>query len=288
MQRVVEMIAERAALHPQRTALIAGPLHVTYGELWDRIGATAARFLRLGIRQGDTVMVAGLSQPSFVYAYFACHLAGATAIPFDPEAPAPRRDDLIARACPRLILGADKIPQAASGLAHNIEELTGAGPRDDSERLPALDSVADLLFTTGTTGRPKGVRLTHRNIATAARHINAVIQCDEGDVEVLPLPLYAAFGLGRLRCGLAAGRGFVLIDGFRLPGEIFAALETHRAAALVAVPAGFALLLRFGARGLAAYADQLRYIEIGSAPMPLEQKRTLMEMLPRTRLWMHY
>ena len=127
-----------------------------------------------------------------------------------------------------------------------------------------------------------------RNIAKSADHINAVIRTPDAAVEVIPLPLYHAFGLGRVRCGLVAGRTLVLVDGFRLPGEIFAAIENHRASGLVGVPAGFAVLLGWGARGLGRYADQLRYIEIGSAPMPAQHKQALMDLLPRTDLWMHY
>jgi long-chain acyl-CoA synthetase len=91
-----------------------------------------------------------------------------------------------------------------------------------------------------------------------------------------------------LRCNLIAGASVVLVEGFRLPGEIFAALEKCRATGLVGVPAGFAVLLRFGAQGLGPFAGRLRYVEIGSAPMPIEHKRALMELLPKTELWMHY
>src|SRR6185295_16972628 len=97
-----------------------------------------------------------------------------------------------------------------------------------------------------------------------------------------------SFGLGRLRCNLVAGGTVVLVDGFRLPGEIFSAIDKHGATGLAGVPAGFAILLRFGARGLGAVAHKLKYVEIGSAPMPIEHKKALMQLLPDTRLWMHY
>jgi len=132
------------------------------------------------------------------------------------------------------------------------------------------------------------VQLTQRNLAAAAVHINAVIGTTESDTDVVPIPLYHAFGLGRLRCVLCAGGAVVLIQGFRLPGEIFAALERYAATGLVGVPAGFAILLQFGERGLGPFARQLRYIEIGSAPMPLEHKKLLMKLLPHTKLFMHY
>ena len=276
---IVEAVAERAARHPDRAAVIAGARRVTYGRLWERARAAAGAFARAGVAPGDRVLLAAPGSPSFAYGYLGAHLLGAVAVPLDPHAPAPRREELIRRATPKLAFGPG---------FRDLEELESVPAGEDRFEMPATDQLADLLFTTGTTGRPKGVRLTHGNLAAAARHINAVIGNREEDVEVVPLPLYHSFGLGRLRCNLFGGGTVVLVDGFKLPGEIFSALDRHRATGLVGVPAGFAVLLRFGARGLGPFAGRLRYVEIGSAPMPPAHKRALMELLPRTELWMHY
>lgn len=288
LETVVAALARRASLHPSRAALIAGGKRVSYGELWQNASAAAHELGRRGVKRGDRVLLAAPSVPAFAYGYFATHLLGAVAVPLDPHAPPARRDELMRRAAPSLAFGAHAESAAATGAVHAIGELDGLAPREIAFRPPVLEELADLIFTTGTTGRPKGVRLTQRNVASAARQINAVIGNTEGDVEVVPLPLYHSFGLGRLRCNIIAGGTVVLVDGFRLPGEIFGALKAHRATGLAGVPAGFAVLLRFGARGLGAFADQLRYIEIGSASMPLEHKQRLMDLLPATKLWMHY
>jgi len=288
VQSVIETLGRRAALHPERDALIAGGRRVSYGELWARVMTAAHEFACCGVGRGDRVLLAAPSVPAFTYGYFATHLLGAVAVPLDPNAPKPRRDELIRRTAPKLAFSAEGEPHAEFGQMRAIAELDSLPVREAAFEAPALGTLADVLFTTGTTGRPKGVRLTHRNLAAAAHHINAVIGTTEGDVEVVPIPLYHSFGLGRLRCGLSAGATIVLVQGFRLPGEIFSALERHAATGLVGVPAGFAVLLRFGERGLGPFAEHLRYIEIGSAPMPLEHKRMLMELLPRTSLFMHY
>ena len=289
MRSVIEALGQRAARHPERTALICGDRRVAFGELWDRVVAAACCLSDCGVRPGDCVMLDAPSAPAFAYGYFATHLLGATTVPFDPNAPASRREELVKRTRPVLAFVADARAQAATPCPSKaLAELEDLPAKHRDFAPPALESVADLIFTTGTTGRPKGVRLTHRNLATAASHINAVIGTSEGDVDVIPIPLYHAFGLGSLRCFLTAGATVVLVQGFRLPGEIFAALERHAATGLIGVPAGFAVLLRFAERGLGLFADRLRYIEIGSAPMPLEHKRTLMKLLPRTKLFMHY
>jgi long-chain acyl-CoA synthetase len=286
---VVETLHQRAVRHPERVALVHGDQRVSYGELWGRVSAAAGYLSDCGVRQGERVLLAAPSVPAFAYGYFATHLLGAVCIPIDPYAPASRRDEIVRRTQPVLAFGVDANTQDVLPCpSTTIHELDRLPSQQRGFRPPALESLADLVFTTGTTGRPKGVPLTHRNVAAAATHINAVIGTTEGDVEVVPIPLYHSFGLGRLRCALSAGATVVLVQGFRLPGEIFVALERHAATALVGVPAGFAVLLRFGERGLGPFADRLRYVEIGSAPMPIEHKRALMKLLPRTSLFMHY
>lgn len=285
---MVDILRQRAAGRPEHDALIAGDRRVSYGELWEKVVSAACMLADEGVRPGDRVLLAASSTPAFAFGYLATHLVGGTAVPLDPAAPAARRNELIRRSRPALSFGtrADSLPEL--GEVRAIDEL---------ERLPTatrdfppvpLEAPADLLFTTGTTGRSKGVRLRHRHLVAAASHINTVIQNGDHDVEVVPLPLNHSFGLARLRCNILAGGTVVLVEGFRMPGEIFAALDRHSATGLVGVPAGFAVLLRFGARGLGLFADQLRYIEIGSAAMPEDHKRQLMDMLPNTALWMHY
>lgn len=282
------MLRQRAASRPEHDALIAGDRRVSYGELWDKVVSTACMLVDEGVQPGDRVLLAAASRPAFAFGYLGTHLAGATAVPLDPAAPAARRDDLIRRSRPKLSFGtrADSLPEL--GEVRAIDELESL-PAAKREFAPvSLDSPADLLFTTGTSGKPKGVRLRHRHLVAAATHINSVIQNGEQDIEVVPLPLNHSFGLARLRCNILAGGTVVLTEGFKMPGEIFAALDKHSATGLVGVPAGFAVLLRFGKRGLGPFADRIRYIEIGSAAMRQDQKQQLISLLPDTRIWMHY
>lgn len=293
METVAEALFHRAMETPAQVAITTADRSkaLSYGELWARAAAAACHLSAHGVQGGDRIMLSAASAPEFAIAYFATHLARAVAVPVDASAPKPRLRELAQRIDPRLVIGEPGITGVRGEPLPTIAlaELAGLPLlRANSVAFPSEHALADLLFTTGTTGRPKGVMLTHRNVATSAGSINRVLGNSAGDVEIVPLPLNHSFGLMRLRCNVLAGGTVVLCQGFRMPGEIFGALEAHGATGLVGVPAGFALLLRFGAAGLGASRERLRYVEIGSAAMPLEHKRALMELLPNTALWMHY
>lgn len=82
---------------------------------------------------------------------------------------------------------------------------------------PEKEELADILFTTGTTGSAKGVKLTHQNILAGAVNSNEFIGNDTSDTEIIPLPLHHAFGLRRLRTNLFLGATVILLDGFMFP-----------------------------------------------------------------------
>jgi long-chain acyl-CoA synthetase len=293
MHTVAEALCRQAAGRPTQVAIVAADQSssLTYGELWERSLAVADYFRAHGVQRGDRVLLSAESAPEFAAAYFGTHLCGAIAVPTDSTMPEPKLRALAARIEPKVVVGnaaaLAACATARAGLAlEGLRGLRAATQHQDT--LPAERDTADLLFTSGTTGRAKGVVLTQRNLAAAAGHINQVIGNGGDDREVVPLPLNHSFGLMRLRCNVLVGGTLVLCRGFRMPGEIFAALDAHAATGLVGVPAGFSLLLRFGQDGLGKLADRLRYIEIGSAAMPISHKQALMDLLPRTRLFMHY
>lgn len=285
---LIGRLLAHAEADPQRRALVVEDQQVTYGQLLQRV-AQAAQILRSrGVEAGDRVVLAASATPSFVYGYLACHYLGAIAAPVDPKI-APQRLGYIAeKARPKAIYLA-RPPRRSTLNWHPVEELSEDGRISELEPVTATAAqAADLLFTSGTTGEPKGVVLSHGAILAAAEYINAFLGNTADDREVLPLPLSHSFGLGRLRCNLLAGGTLIIVDGFGSPGRLLGALADWDATGFACVPAGFAVLFKTSGRKLGEFSKTLRYIEIGSAAMPLEHKRLLMTLLPDTRICMHY
>lgn len=293
MTSLVSVLHERARREPDRVAVVAGDTVLGWGELGRRVCGAAATLALRGVGRGDRVLLAASSSPAFVCGYFAAHHLGAVALPVDPRIPEARLADIAERTAPKAILLARAVSagRIAGCDVGDVEELgrpstAGSNARDPVTRAP--EDAADVLFTSGTTGRPKGVVLSHRAIAATARSINAFVGNGPDDREVVPLPLSHSFGLGRMRCQVLAGGTLVLVDGFTAAGSLFAALEEWRASGFSFVPAGLSVLFKTTGDRLGDFAGSLRWTEIGSAAMPSEDKARLMRLLPTTRLCMHY
>ncbi len=281
-------IANHATATPDKIALVEGDNRITYAQLVSRIEACALFMQSLGLQVGDRVLLSAQKEKEFIYVYFAAHLLGVVNVVVDSAAPRERLDYIVNIVKPAVCFG--EIGVVAGCHIIPFAEI----PLDDcceahlkSPRLQATD-VADVMFTTGTTGAPKGVCLSHDNISGSASNTNGFIGTKTDDIEALALPLSHSFGLGRLRCVLSVGATLVLVSNFANLKSFFTVLEKEQVTGFGMVPAVWQYIKRFSGRRIAKFADQLRYIEIGSAAMPVEDKRLLMELFPKTRLCMHY
>ena len=282
-------ISRHAIETPDKVALVEGDTQVTYAQLMANIARAAHAMHALGLKPGDRIVLAAQKELGFVYHYFAAHLLGVVNVVVDVTSPRERLDYIIDVVKPSALFssgleGVHGVPCYSLNQQYSID-----GKSADFEP-PTIDAndVADVMFTTGTTGAPKGVCLTHANIAGSAGNTNGFIGTCASDIEALALPLSHSFGLGRLRCVLMTGATLVLVSNFANLKSFFSVLDTWHVTGFGMVPAVWQYIKRLSGRRIARFADQLRYIEIGSAALPVEDKRLLMELFPNTRLCMHY
>jgi long-chain acyl-CoA synthetase len=285
---IAESVAIHVQVHPEKPAIIAGKQIVSYQQLWQKTLAAVARLKALDVRPQDRVVLSASASPSFVYGYLAVHLLQAVAVVVDSQSTESRLKYIIGQARPKAAFLSGRFNPESIMPVFSIKTFEDLPPGTGSVEFPSLDEAADILYTTGTTGEPKGVVLTHKTISRTAHNINVFIGNGAADREVIPLPLSHSFGLGRLRCNLLSGATVILVNGFAFIGNIFRAIERFGATGFSTVPAGIAMLFRTAEDKIGAYADQMKYMEIGSAPMPLAHKKKLMKLLPNTRICMHY
>ena len=285
---IVASVLTHAEKNPDKPALIIGDEVISYQQLWETSVSASMKLQSLDVQPGHRIVLSATMSPAFVYGYLATHLLRAIAVPVDPQGSESRLINIMKQVVPQASFLARTFDFASINSIYSIKTFEDLDSSTDSFSFPPAREVADILFTTGTTGEPKGVVLTHETISRTALNINSFIGNTEDDREVVPLPLSHSFGLGRLRCNLAAGGTVILENGFTFMGNIFRAFEDLGATGLSAVPAGIALMFRISNNRIGDYAKHINYIEIGAAPMPVEYKQRLIKLLPKTRLCFYY
>ncbi|MHB8875735.1 MAG: AMP-binding protein, partial [Myxococcaceae bacterium] len=241
----------------------------TYGEVHRYAARVGSFLLRSGVKPGDRVLLVSENRPEWGMSYFGVLRAGATAVPVDPELSEAEVVNIARRAGAAVCLvseeSARKLPGlfrqlAEAGLATQVHSLAQAMAGDDSQpdgvgkvkKSAAPDDVASLIFTSGTTGQPKGVMLTHRNFASLVAKLAGAFDLGVGDGLLSVLPMHHTF---EFSCGFlmpfSRGAEVTYIDELtsdRL-GEVF---ETGRITAMIGVPALWQLLHRKITQELAA------------------------------------
>jgi len=286
MNSVEQSIWQIAQETPDKTAVVSGKSEATYKQLCCRILA-AKELLLAKQKKSDTIVLAAGKQIEFLYAYFGAHLAGLKVAPIAPDTNPTRLQHIIQQTGSKLLIGFDESEDRIPCLS--LKEFANL-PEHDFEQpvFPSEDAVADILFTTGTTGQPKGVPLTFKNEAAAARNINEFIGNTCDDVELLALPISHSFGLGRVRCCLTIGATIIVLGSFANVKKLYRTMEESHVTGFTMVPASWRYLNKFSGDKLGEYAGQLKYIEMGSAFFSAEEKQHLADLLPNTRVCMHY
>jgi long-chain acyl-CoA synthetase len=259
---LVTLVDEMAERHDLALALQRvtddGLTRTTFRDLKRRADAAAARLAERGIAKGDRVILAAQSRPEWAIAYFGVVRAGGIAVPIDPGLDAPGWAAILAESEARVIVwdetalaGHEVAARHPSLPALDIDALT-ALPLPSPGALPLApppvavepDDVASLLYTSGTTARPKGVMLTHANFTSLVAGLAPIFPLARGDAVLSVLPLHHTF---EFTCGLLLpiSRGArVVYVGERTGEGIAEGLRAARATAMVGEPALWQLIER--------------------------------------------
>ena len=287
MITIVEQIYNYAKNNKDKIAISDGKVSLTYLDLISSVVKTKKILSeQFHLKKNDVVVIAADKQIEFVSLYLSCHLLGVIVVPISPDTNIDRFNCIVGDVSPKLCFGFKN----DTVINYDFSEFTFNGESLDFDDLiyPSGEDLADLMFTTGTTGKPKVVKLTHMNISAAAFNINSFIMNTDSDIELLALPISHSFGLGRMRCALSKGQTLILLGNFANIKRFYRIIEKFKVTGFGMVPSSWALIKKLSGIKLKDYAEQIKYIEIGSAPMPLEEKLLLSNILPNTRICMHY
>lgn len=286
--KLLNYIKIHAECNPDKLAVIDGERQVSYKLLFENIQKTARVLLSMGLNKGDSIILCARKEIDFIYLYFGAHLVGITNVIIDAAAKIERVNYIADITKPKYIFGYDLDGYECRSITNIVEKFDNiSSTLVDITEVNSHD-IADIMFTTGTTGNPKGVCLSHANIAASASQINSFIKNDESDIEVLALPLSHSFALGRVRCTLLAGGTLVLLGSFANIKLLFDCFEKYHCSGFAITPAAWTYIKKMSGTKISRFSEQIKYIEIGSMPTTLEDKKLLFDIFRHTRICMYY
>ncbi|WP_328345674.1 long-chain-fatty-acid--CoA ligase [Micromonospora sp. NBC_00421] len=264
---VADVLADTATRLPDHVAVIHGSEHLTYGRLWEQARRHAAVLRASGVRPGDRVALLVVDTPQFPVVYFGVLATGAVVVPLNVMATASEIAHVLTDADARFLVCASSLlaqAREATGPLGTVLLTVGPGPAGtvdlenaaqdtapiDGPAVREPDDVAVVFYTSGTTGDPKGVMLTHRNILyNVERMVTTPYAFRSDDVLLGCLPL--AHGFGQI-CGMLTGfrAGISIVMMPRFSGrEALALMRRHHCTVFMGVPTMYVKLLDAVAQG---------------------------------------
>jgi len=302
---VIESVARRT---PGAAALSWHRAVWTYEGLSRAIDCVAGALLGQALPSDSRVALLIRNSPQYAAAYYGAMAAGQTAVPLNVQERANVLKRQIEHSGAKLLLADPAHPEFAVLVASladaNVTVLTvnmsdgadacnvfcaslppGAGAAARAELSP--DQLACILYTSGTTGRPKGVMLSHGNLLANARTIAAYLDIRPDDKVLCPLPFHFSYGASVLNSNLSAGAQVLLEDNSAFPQVLARRMQDEGVTAFPGVPATFALLL--GRCKLRDFdLSRLRYLTQAGGSMPRAQIELLRATVPHAKVFIMY
>lgn len=285
---LVNRIFELTELQPQKLAAAFKKEQLTFQGLSDKIVNIGNVLRSKGIGHGDCVVFTAISKPEMIAVYLGIQYCGAIAV-FADKNGTPENIAAVYKSAGGRLLLTDKPmkEQADSCSIYSLKKIYQDIPETKTVeyRMPKEDDIAELLFTTGTTGEPKGVKLSYKAVYHIFTNTIQGIGMNHDDRVLMPLPLNHSFALRVLRATLYLGATVILQNGFTFAKEIENNITAFECTALVSVPASIETIRIQMQDRFVEILSRLRYIEVGAGSLSIAQRKYLTENLPDTVIY---
>lgn len=252
---IEDYIEKNSLLYPDKIAIVCGGEQCTYKKLQERVSRRVDELHKESYNKGQIVCLRALPSINYLVSYFALHKIGCVVAPLEKDIPAISFDKISKELC-----------------SYHLS-----------------DGAADVLYTTGTTGKSKGVVVCHRTIIADAENLIDGQGFSHELAFVVNGPLNHIGSLSKIYPVLMLGGTIVIVDGLKDMELFFKALNYPAAkVATFLVPASIRILIQLCASKLSALADKIDFIETGAAAISQSDMESLCRLLPKTRLYNTY
>jgi len=297
--RLESLLSGFARRRPAHPALVCGSVRLSYADLDDRVARFAGGLVTAGVRPGDRVLLYLPNGIEFVVALYGTFAAGAIAVTVNTRLTAGEVRFMAVDAEPRVVVfeaaSRDAIADATQGLdtrrvvvgatlaGEDSFDALASAPRRNLPDLSADDDDALIMYTSGTTGRPKGAIITHANMVVQNTFLHArEWHLTEDDRLLVVTPLAHRAGIARLFNALGLGATLVILPRFD-PAATLQAIATERITMTGLVPTALRMMLPL-LRADPGRCATLRCLNVSTEAFPVDLKEALLALLPDVRI----
>lgn len=279
-------LKNNALNHPNNLSYYFQNEQVTYQELDEKVDRFAHNLAAKGIDKGDIVALILGNSPSFVIAYYGVMRAGAVVVPINPTFSSRELSYILTSSKSKMVVAHSALHPLLSGLKEGLTDLESIiyaepveselsidmllGEMNTPDELPDVDEddVAVILFTSGTTGNPKGAMLTHKNLSSNAAACCELFEMMQEDRIITVLPLFHVFCMTVcMNASIACGASMILIPKFS-PIDVINTIRETKATIFAGVPTMYNYMMQLPDASAADFAS-IRQTVSGGAPMPV-------------------
>jgi acyl-CoA ligase (AMP-forming) (exosortase A-associated) len=291
---------------PDKVAIVEGDEEYTYEELARSSAALCAALMDAGVRKGDRVGVYLEKSWEAVVAMLAASQAGAVFVNINPLLKPPQVQYIVGDCDVRALIGdsgklealeagmvgtafykGDKPSTGIAGSLVDLAEILRQGGDSYPEGTVLETDLGTILYTSGSTGLPKGVATSQRNLVVGAQIVSTYLENTKEDRILSALPFSFDYGLNQLMTSIRVGATLILQNS-AFPGDLLRGLRRHEATGLAGVPPLWALLLRSAKALEEQPLEHLRYITNSGGRIPQANLDELRRLLPNTKIYLMY
>jgi len=278
--------ARRARMTPHRIAIKHDGVGLTYGQLTERVNRAAQALLSLGVQPGDRVAYLGPNHPAFLETLFATGAVGAVFVPLNIRLAPAELSYMLADSGASVLVWAPELADSVAGLGdlpgmrHRIaldaagktadkayEELLAQASAEPLDVRVSLDDVCMIMYTSGTTGSPKGAMLTHGNLTWNCYNLLIDLDLTSDEVALISAPMFHTAALNHTALPVFLKGGTNVLVGKFSPENSFDLIAEHGITLIFGVPAMFRQIA-VSPRWPESDLSSLRILHCGGSPVP--------------------
>jgi len=310
---LVEMLEQTATKYPDQEAMVYKSIRLTYGSVYQSACQVSSRLVQEGALPGDRIVLLLKNSPSYFISYFAVLRAGGVVVSLNPDTTAYELDHLLSDSEPKGIICHSSVLPMLQPLIENLPVLEfilvdgclAPGGQDTKKRVDLLanalqepvsphfpfvgspENLAQIIYTSGTTARPKGVMLTHGNLMANTESIVTYLKLTERDRVMVILPFFYSYGNSLLLTHTYVGGTLVVSEQAVFLNNVVSQMVQERITGFSGVPSCYAMLLRQSVFPQTRF-ETLRYVTCAGGALTKPLIAELQACLPNTEIYIMY